>query len=78
MMANYKFLPCPFCGNGDRQWMRILIDEESEYRVRCAKCNADGPIHKFKTLAVRAWNQRKPTEAQNRFCQTTSERRNGG
>jgi Lar family restriction alleviation protein len=63
-MANHNLLPCPFCGNHDQQWMRILINDENEKFVRCCKCNADGPIHKFKTLAVRAWNQRKATKVQ--------------
>ena len=61
----HNFKPCPFCGNSDSDWMRVLIDNEKEYRVRCGKCNADGPIQKFKTLAVRAWNSRKhPKEVQ--------------
>lgn len=60
----HNFKPCPFCGNSDRDWVRVLIDEEGEKSVRCCKCNATGPIHKFKTLAVRAWNSRKqPKEA---------------
>ena len=58
----HKLKPCPFCGNCDANWMRLLIDEDGEYRVRCAKCNADGPIQKFKTLAIRAWNGRKRNE----------------
>jgi hypothetical protein len=40
------------------------VNDENEKSVRCCKCNADGPIHKFKTLAVRAWNQRKATKVQ--------------
>jgi len=58
-VMNPSFSPCPFCGNSDQEWFVILIDEEKEYRVRCCKCNADGPIKRFKTTAHQAWNQRK-------------------
>ena len=60
----HNFKPCPFCGNSDRAWMLVLIDEEGEKSVRCCKCNASGPTRKFKTLAVRAWNSwEQPKEA---------------
>ena len=61
----HSFSPCPFCGNSDKDWMRVSVDEEREYRVCCAKCSASGPIKKFKAQAVRAWNgwkQRKESQ----------------
>ncbi len=58
-VKNPSLKPCPFCGNSDQEWFKVLIDEEKEYCVRCCKCHADGPIKRFRTTARKAWNQRK-------------------
>jgi Lar family restriction alleviation protein len=58
-VVNLSLKPCPFCGNSDQAWFDVLTDEEKEYRVRCCKCHADGPIKRFRTTARKAWNQRK-------------------
>ena len=60
----HNFKPCPFCGNSDRESFRILLNDLDEYFVHCANCRINGPTHRLKVLAVRAWNSRKqPKEA---------------
>lgn len=53
------YKPCPFCGNHDQDWIEIIMCEEGDYSVRCKKCNADGPLRRYKSLAIKAWNTRK-------------------
>ena len=53
------FEACPFCGNKEQMWFCILTCEEGEHSVRCEKCNADGPLKRVRTEAVKAWNARQ-------------------
>ena len=57
-----KYQPCPFCGNKDQ--IEIIMCEEGEHSVRCGKCNADGPLKRYKSLAVKFWNTRRKELAQ--------------
>ncbi len=63
-MSKQKIQPCPFCGNNDREWLGVLIDEEGEHRVKCGACHAGGPIMRFATTAITAWNERKAPKAE--------------
>jgi len=43
---------CPFCRQGEA----ILNDGNHTFWVTCQWCNADGPDHKDRTEAIKAWN----------------------
>jgi Lar family restriction alleviation protein len=54
-----KYQPCPFCGNKDQQWIGLVKCEENEHSVRCGKCSATGPLNRYKSAALAAWNYKK-------------------
>ena len=57
-MTTKKCDPCPFCGNVDKQWIRLVLCEDGEFSVMCGKCGAYGPLKPQKTKAIEAWNCR--------------------
>ena len=55
-MAEMKFAPCPFCGEGLDLHFEIDFDDDC-VMVLCHKCEAQGPRCKDKDIAEEAWNQ---------------------
>lgn len=60
-MAEWKLLPCPFCGGEAELFVTKHIPHGNDYTPRCKDKSCAGRLTKkfgFKSLAVVAWNRR--------------------
>ena len=56
-MVEIEIEPCPFCGG---KLVSLLFSGEpfQGWRVKCAECEAQGPVSDDHQVATRKWNER--------------------
>lgn len=52
--------PCPFCGS---KYIGVIVPIEKGYQVQCGDCYASSSVESTEKKAIKAWNRRAATEA---------------